>query len=71
MHDVLQIGIAKLVIVFVVTLVATLIKELRGDSHQGWTPILKEPATKRLTNWLRHRGSTTVEVRQERLGIKK
>ena len=71
MHAVIAIGVTKIIIVFVVSLVAGLVKELRGGPKQGWTPILREPLRQRIANRLAGRGDTTIEIRQERLGVKK
>jgi len=71
MHDVLVVGLAKLAVVAVISFVAGIIDAAKKPVQNGWTPIVQEPLHKRALNLLRRRGSTSIEVRQDRVRVHK
>ena len=71
MHDVLLVGLVKLGIIAVVSLVAGFVKAAYESIHHGWTPVVQEPLHKRAWNRLNGRGSTSIEVRQDRVRVHK
>jgi hypothetical protein len=71
MHDVFVVGLVKLGIVALFSLAAGVLEAAKKPLHGGWTPIVQEPLHKRALNWLRRRSSTSIEVRQDRIRVKK
>lgn len=69
MHDVLIVGLVKLGIVALVSLVGGVLEAANKSIHGGWTPVVQEPLYKRAWNRLRGRSSTSVEVRQDRIRV--
>lgn len=71
MHDVLMVGLVKLGIVALVSFVAGILEAAKKPIHGGWTTVVQEPLHKRTWNLLRRRGSTSIEVRQDRVRVHK
>lgn len=69
MRDVLFVGLVKLGIVAIFSLIAGVLSAAKKPVHGGWTPIVQEPLYKRAWNRLRRRGSTSVEVRQNGIRV--
>lgn len=71
MHDVLLVGLVKLGIVAAISFIAGILEAAKKPIHGGWTAIVQEPLHKRAWNALRRRGSTSVEVRENRIRVQK
>ena len=69
-HDVLIVGLVKLGIIAIVSLVGGFAKAAYESIHHGWTPVVQEPLHKRAWNRLRGRSSTSVEVRQDSVRVR-
>lgn len=71
MHDVLVLGLVKLGVVAVISFIAGIIEAAKKPLNGGWTPVVQEPLHKRAWNLLRRRGSTSIEVREDRVRVHK
>lgn len=64
--QILEFGLIKLAIVAVVGLLVGICEAARKPVDQRWATVLQEPLSQRIWNRIRRRGSTSVEVRQDR-----
>ena len=71
MRDIWVMGLVKLGVLTVISFVVGFYQAAKKPPDSRWTTVVKEPPHKRALNWLRRRGSTTVEERQEPVWTKK
>lgn len=71
LDQIIQLGLIKLAIVSVLGLLVGIYEAASKPIGNGWTPIVQEPMHQRIWNRLRRRGSTSIEVRENRVRIQK
>ena len=71
MRDVIYVGLVKLAVIAVVSFIAGILEAAYKSRSGGWTPVVQEPLHQRAWNRLLRRGSTSVEIREDRLRVHK
>lgn len=71
MRDIWVMGLVKLGVLTVISFVVSFYQAFKKPTHSRWTTVVQEPPHKRALNWLRGRGSTTIEERKEPIWTKK